>query len=263
MNQSSRRMLLLWVAGTSACFVAKVPYTLDDLGGTPDVGERGSDRPQDLPSTADASSDQLDALTDGDAPMDASSDRLDALTDRSADREVGCAVNQVVCGGRCQVVDDNNCGACGRRCDPIQNVVTRCMGRPFACAEAYDDTLCLYPDGTVRGCALLRCVQGFEDCDGVAANGCETDITTDQNCGSCGDRCGLGTFCFAFPSSPLAPRCTTCAAAARLQCNGRCVDSYTDNSNCGGCGVTCNCSNCSVCSGGTCVAGPDSGVVCC
>jgi hypothetical protein len=57
--------------------------------------------------------------------------------------------------------------------------------------------------GVCRNGQLLvqSCLKGYNDCDGLAANGCETDIMSDdENCGSCGnicsatESCGLG-FC--------------------------------------------------------------------
>jgi hypothetical protein len=45
-------------------------------------------------------------------------------------------------------------------------------------------------DGT---CRLLpgACDPGWGDCDGLAANGCETDLRSDLNCGSCNHACAL------------------------------------------------------------------------
>jgi hypothetical protein len=43
-------------------------------------------------------------------------------------------------------------------------------------------------------CATSACLQGFGDCDHTLANGCETPLTTVQNCGACGNGCvGLQT----------------------------------------------------------------------
>ncbi len=62
----------------------------------------------------------------------------------------------------------NNCGICGKSC-------------------AYDnaDALC-----TGGSCVLGPCHNGFANCDGAAANGCETDTTNDpKHCGSCSTVC--------------------------------------------------------------------------
>ena len=45
-----------------------------------------------------------------------------------------------------------------------------------------------------NGCdGRCACATGRGDCDGVAANGCETDLTaTENHCGACGTSCGPG-----------------------------------------------------------------------
>lgn len=57
-------------------------------------------------------------------------------------------------------------------------------------------TACTAPDGwevfgSVAECEMRPvCEPGYADCDGNAANGCETDIDSDsQNCGACGSIC--------------------------------------------------------------------------
>jgi hypothetical protein len=46
-------------------------------------------------------------------------------------------------------------------------------------------------------CAMAACSAGTSDCDGNAANGCETDVRTAANCGACGHACGDGQTCSA------------------------------------------------------------------
>jgi len=70
-----------------------------------------------------------------------------------------------------------NCGACGNRCAPMGDAAVG------ACSAGR--------------CALV-CPAGRGDCDGNAANGCETDTTTSAtNCGVCGVACGTGVSCSA------------------------------------------------------------------
>ncbi len=71
--------------------------------------------------------------------------------------------------------DPSNCGACGRVCS-LPNVSTD------TCSSAT--------------CGVGTCSTGFANCDSVAANGCEVDITSDaNNCGGCGNVCTGGTAC--------------------------------------------------------------------
>ncbi|MBW1808306.1 MAG: S8 family serine peptidase [Deltaproteobacteria bacterium] len=72
--------------------------------------------------------------------------------------------------------DSDNCGACDNVCD-------------FANASA----TC-----TDSNCILGTCDQGYGDCDGLAANGCEIDLANDTNhCGACANACTNGQECAA------------------------------------------------------------------
>jgi hypothetical protein len=79
--------------------------------------------------------------------------------------------------------DVRNCGACGRACSPLANGASQCAS---------------------GACALAACFPGFGNCDGNAANGCETFVYGDpRNCGACGRvcsgvtlRCAAGTCVF-------------------------------------------------------------------
>jgi hypothetical protein len=57
-------------------------------------------------------------------------------------------------------------------------------------------------------CSVSACLQGFGDCDGNQANGCEAPLTTVQNCGGCGIACAANQVCSSGscqvnPNSPL------------------------------------------------------------
>ena len=133
--------------------------------------------------------------------------------------------------------DVGNCGACGNTCN-FPNATAVCMG------------------GT---CALGTCNRGFGNCDGNAANGCETNLLGDiANCGTCSNRCN--------PANGTA-RCTTgaCGIAAcntgfadcnSLPADGCEVNTLTDTLNCGACGRACVAhpgSYSNACGGGTCM----------
>jgi len=67
-----------------------------------------------------------------------------------------------------------NCGLCGRACTPGTNATSACES--MACVS--------------------RCNVGYGDCDGVASNGCETNLRTSAaSCGRCGAACAVGDTC--------------------------------------------------------------------
>ena len=102
-------------------------------------------------------------------------------------------------------------------------------------------------------CAVGACNVGFDDCDGMAVNVCETPVSMDpSNCGGCGVVCPSGIcqsgFCYedSFESDSAASPC----GPAELLCNGVCVFAGSDPYNCGFCGNVCASG---VCDGGGCV----------
>ncbi|MFM9959289.1 MAG: thrombospondin type 3 repeat-containing protein [Phycisphaerales bacterium] len=142
-----------------------------------------------------------------------------------------CNTNYANCDGNpvngCEVhlpFDTNNCGACGVSCPPIPNGVNGCsLGQCFitACSPGFANCdgfystgcetniltnpsscggcgiVCNLPNATaacVNGqCTIGVCNTGFRNCDGVTANGCETNINTSvSNCGNCGIVCVPG-----------------------------------------------------------------------
>ena len=80
-----------------------------------------------------------------------------------------CAAGQTRCGTVCVDTsgDPGNCGGCG-----------------MVCSGANATMIC-----SSGVCAISSCNQGFADCDGVVASGCETDLSTVTNCGGCGTIC--------------------------------------------------------------------------
>ena len=97
-----------------------------------------------------------------------------------------CCPGQTMCGSVC--VDTNtdvsNCGACGMVCNTSGTSSVSCSG----------------------GRCNPMCATGFGNCDGSAANGCETSlIMTDiYHCGACNVTCGTGN----------ATAASTCSAGA-------------------------------------------------
>ncbi len=121
--------------------------------------------------------------------------------------------------------DLDNCGSCGAACDPANAVasctagmceIASCVGALGDCDEDVS-TGCETPLGTVAhcgscenacdldhatptctdgACAIDSCDTGHQDCNGLPADGCEVDVTSDfANCGACRARCGPGERC--------------------------------------------------------------------
>lgn len=110
-------------------------------------------------------------------------------------------------------VDELNCGACGRSCN-LANAVSEC---------------------TATTCSIVDCLPGFEDCDGVASNGCEANLNTSlSHCGACGQACTIpgGTAVCTAGDCELA-RCS----AGLLDCSEATAGCETDATVVGDCGA--------------------------
>ncbi|HWZ89664.1 MAG TPA: hypothetical protein VNW92_12460 [Polyangiaceae bacterium] len=119
--------------------------------------------------------------------------------------------------------DVNNCGGCGVVC-VIPNGVPSCVSSV---------------------CKVGSCNPGFADCNGIAKDGCETNIASDvKNCGACNAACAIGNATAKCENKVC--KVSTCTAPyADCDANGLDCETNTSTStaNCGGCGV--NGVNCS------------------
>ncbi|MSP59513.1 MAG: hypothetical protein EXR72_04075 [Myxococcales bacterium] len=143
-------------------------------------------------------------------------------------------------------------GGCGKSC--AQNQV--CIDGACTCPP------CNFPNALSACvnnlCALRACVQGFGDCDGQPANGCERPLSADvANCGACGKACAQGLVCInggctcqqcMFPNAKSSCVSNLCMLDACLQgfgdCNGNAQDGCetkptSDAKNCNGRGIAC------------------------
>jgi hypothetical protein len=129
---------------------------------------------------------------------------------------------------RCETnteLDVAHCGACGQACSAVH-------GKP-TCTAA----LC-----------AIACDDGFADCNGDVADGCEADLGSSvASCGACGVACGGGD-----------PVCD--AGVCRTACADGPTDLATDVRNCGACGHACSTEHGTAsCSGGACAITCDAG----
>ncbi|MEM9193028.1 MAG: MopE-related protein [Myxococcota bacterium] len=137
-----------------------------------------------------------------------------------------CAAGQGCCGAAGCVnimTDPNFCGGCNP-CN-LRNVQTHsCSG------------------GT---CGIVECDPGFDDCDGNPANGCETSLRTNANCGGCGTQCNLPN---ATATSCSTGSCEVVTCNSQFgNCDGNqpngCETRLNSLTNCGGCGTPCSLNN--------------------
>ncbi len=183
----------------------------------------------------------------------------------------GCEVNTQT--------DNANCGACGTTCGAGQvcsggmcrttcasPLATCGTGSAQFCANTSIDpsncgacgTACALPNVAANGCASGACTvhvcnASFGDCDGTAANGCESNLQADEaNCGTCGHLCALPN----AASTCMGGSCALGACSVGFAncdgsgANGCEVNTNTDNGNCGACGTSCPAGQ--VCSSGHC-----------
>ncbi len=185
----------------------------------------------------------------------------------------GAAVNG------CETVTSTvgNCGACGVGCSVAQGTpscvknvsgvyvcsVAGCNAPSADCNGAYGDgceintqtaltacglcgNKCSYANAGALcsggACALGTCAAGYGNCDGTAANGCETVLsTTPAHCSKCGQACSLAN----ATAGCSGGACTVASCSANYKnCNGLPADGCeinvsSDANNCSDCGSVC------------------------
>lgn len=91
--------------------------------------------------------------------------------------QANCGMPLIACNSMCvdPRFDPGNCGKCNNVCPGLANASAICLN---------------------SGCSIGPCNQGFLNCDGNNANGCEVNLNTDAaNCGKCGTACMNGATC--------------------------------------------------------------------
>jgi len=188
-----------------------------DEGGGPDA-EAAIDAAAIDAAVIDAAS-AIDAADGGEADAagsgEAGSDASDAAVD------TGCGPIDTI----------THCGSCQASCDTLHST-------PLQCATpAPDSSTCVYSS----------CSMGFADCDASApnTNGCETAITTVNNCTGCGIACNTAN---SIDAGCGANGCSYTCAPGYGNCNptppnaGGCT-ALTTSAACGSCSNACTGSN--------------------
>ena len=153
-----------------------------------------------------------------------------------------CASGSHSCAGVC--VSNSSVERCGTSCTPCT-------------APANATSTC---DGTTCG---FTCAVGFIGCHADGGAGCETAITTAENCGGCGITCAGGTPVCA--TSNGVEQCVSgCGGQSPNLCGSTCTDLQVDVNNCGTCGVGCSTNHISAnCAGGVCNGACEDGFADC
>ncbi|MBI5512220.1 MAG: hypothetical protein HY909_00540 [Deltaproteobacteria bacterium] len=186
-----------------------------------------------------------------------------------------------------------NCGGCGMACMPARGSgacsagvcsVASCMAGFGDCNRMGSDGCetntntevmhcgacarpCMLAHATARceagTCRVMACDENFGDCDGNAANGCETDFRiSNRHCGACGNDCAAPNAVTSCSAGTC--RLTTCNAGF-TNCDGDfgtgCeTQTSSDPFNCGACGAACRTPNATpLCAAGNCRVGTCEG----
>ena len=185
----------------------------------------------------------------------------DTLANCNGYLEDGCEVN-VTC-------DPENCGACGNKCPAGQACVFGTCGCPGGltacgpgqcsdaqCADTKTDTfncgtcghICVRPDdfvpkdhvqwGCSDGTCQVVCDGNWGECNHDPEDGCETSLTSNENCGACGHACKAGEMC-SQKHCVCDPSQTNCCEDGQVVCDGQCVALSSNPDHCGACGKKC------------------------
>jgi len=175
------------------------------------------------PDAHDASASDAHGGVGSDATVDAPEDVTSDGPSQDGDGWAGCPTGDLTCNGQCVANDTKNCGSCGHDCTNLPHVsgAVSCDTSSGACAFS-----------------ASSCAPGWAHCSTNPDDGCETSISSSPNCGGCGVTCGA-TDPVCQGSGGSYSCVTVCSGNTPTLCNGSCVDTSTDPSNCGGCSKSC------------------------
>jgi hypothetical protein len=155
--------------------------------------------------------------------------------------------------GKCKSINctDPNTTECnfddGITCETNKTTIDNCGFCTNVCAAPNATNTCV-PDSSPQGWGCsFSCNQGYSDCDGLAPNGCEINLTNDTtNCGGCGVNCDQQLGTAHGTTQCVNGACVIVCDPAWGNCNGSndgCETPIVTTTNCGACGVPCNPAN--------------------
>ena len=189
-------------------------------------------------------------------------------------RDASSILNCGGCGIRCTVANGTptcNSGTCaigscnanyddcnrnyGNGCETNLRTLTDCGSCGTACSRTNASATC----GT-GSCRINSCNSSWDNCDGNDRNGCEVNVQTISDCGSCGFSCSSNNGTPACSSSSCSISCNggwdDCSGGVANGCETR----ITTTSNCGRCGNSCSNNNGTpACTSGSCAIACSSG----
>lgn len=163
-----------------------------------------------------------------------------------------CATDELCCGAAvgciATLVDVNNCGACGNTC--LAGKGESCNTGQCVCGDILEGcngtshSMCCPAHGAITTAYCANFDQSATDCGGC---GIACDATQSDRCS--GGHCYCGT-----AARGCAGTATDYCCISDIDDNGACVNTTTDNTNCGGCNIRCNGLRGEHCVDGTCVS---------
>lgn len=213
-----RAQLIFVLVCSSACTLVTNPgeFAVGDAGAdgqsldapSPDVNHDADDLDAEPPPACESASDCLPA-------NGASIDCLggECVLDCNAGR------------GDCDRVYANGCEV------DTETDLTHCGTCATSCNAAGATDIC------EAGECRFACIPGRQDCDGIAATGCEASLDGPGSCGGCGTLC-VGDTPLCNDDMDGTYSCVM-NCGALTECGGSCVDVETQTQNCGECGEVC------------------------
>lgn len=148
----------------------------------------------------------------------------------------GCSLS-TGCTYSCDPLFDNCDSNANNGCETSLTTLTNCATCGTKCDFTSSSESCA--TGT---CTATTCDPGTDDCDTNAGNGCETDITTVSNCGSCNHVCTPlnGTTSCAGSPRVCTPACSPGYKSCDNNPDNGCERNVVTLSDCGNCGTSCS-----------------------